>query len=203
MHEEGNIGGIRMTVLLLGLLIFLGAHSVRIVAAPWREAQIARHGERRWKGLYALASLVGLVLVIHGYGLARAQAVELWTPPAWAPHAAGLLTALAFVLVAAAYAPPSRIRTVVRHPMVAGVLVWAIAHLLANGTLADLVLFGAFLIWAAADFVSALRRGDAAAAGASAGTLRGDIIALVAGLAAWALFALLLHGWLTGVRPFH
>ena len=91
-----------MTVLILGLLIFLGAHSVRIVAEPWRAAQIARVGPMGWKGLYSLASAVGLALIVWGYGMARGQPVVLWTPPIWARHVTASLTVLAFVLLAAA-----------------------------------------------------------------------------------------------------
>ena len=151
-----------MTYLVLGLLLFLGTHSIRIVADGWRAGRVARLGENRWKGLYSLASALGLGLVVWGYGLARAEPLALWTPPGWTRYLAALLNLPAFILIAAAYVPGSRIKAALGHPMVAGVKVWAIAHLLSNGNLADLLLFGAFLLWAVADFRSARRRDRAA-----------------------------------------
>jgi uncharacterized membrane protein len=191
-----------MWVLVLGLLIFLGVHSIRIVADPWRSAQIARFGDKVWKGLYALASVVGIVLVVWGYGLARHEPVVLWMPPAGAQHLAALLVVPAFVLIAAAYVPGNRIKPAIGHPMVAGVALWAVAHLLANGTAHAVVLFGAFLVWAVASFLAGRRRDRTAGTSYPAGTAGRDAAAVVAGLVAWALFAFVLHGWLIGVRPF-
>ena len=122
-----------MTLLILGLILFLGMHSIRIVADDWRTARVAQFGENGWKGLYSLASALGLALVVWGYGLARAEPVVLWAPPGWTKHVAALLTLPAFILIAAAYVPGNRIKAAVGHPMVAGVKVWAIAHLLSNG----------------------------------------------------------------------
>ncbi len=191
-----------MTALVIGLLLFLGVHSVRVFADDWRSAQIARRGENTYKGLYALASAIGLVLIVWGYGAARGAPVELFSPPAWTRHAASLLTLIAFVLIAAAYVPRNRIRAAVGHPMVAGVKVWAFAHLISNGRLADLVLFGAFLAWAVIDFRSARRRDRLASRVIPAGTMSGDAITVVAGVVGWFVFALYLHAWLIGVRPF-
>ena len=190
-----------MTALILGLAIFLGAHSVRIVAHEWRAKQLARLGEGMWKGLYSAASAIGLALIIWGYHLAQAQPALVWSPPQWLRLAGALLTIPAFVLLAAAYVPGNRIKAAVGHPMVAGVKVWAFAHLLANGTLAAIVLFGAFLVWAIADFRSARRRDRTAGTHHRVGTAARDALAVIAGLVAWALFAFLLHGWLIGVRP--
>jgi uncharacterized membrane protein len=191
-----------MSVLTLGLLLFLGTHSVRIVADDWRSRQLARLGAGKWKALYTLVSVIGFVLIIWGYGLARAHPVLLWSPPVWLRHFAILLTVPAFILLAAAYVPGNRIKARVGHPMVAGVKVWAFAHLLANGTLAAVVLFGAFLVWAIAMFASARRRDRRAGTVYPAGTLGRDGVTVIAGLVAWALFAFLLHQWLIGVRPF-
>jgi uncharacterized membrane protein len=191
-----------MTVLLLGLLIFLGAHSVRIFADGWRSRQIAQRGEGAWKGAYSLVSAVGLALIVWGYGSARAQPVVLWIPPVWGRHLAGLLNLAAFVLLAAAYVRGNTIKAKLGHPMVLGVKVWAFAHLLANGTLNALVLFGAFLAWAITDFASARRRDRKAGIVYPAGSLARDAITAVIGILAWAAFAFLLHGWLIGVRPF-
>ena len=191
-----------MTVLILGLAVFLGAHSVRIVADRWRAAQLARLGEGMWKGAYSITSVIGLALIIWGYHLAQAQPIVVWSPPHWLRLAGALLTIPAFVLLAAAYVPGNRIKAGVGHPMVAGVKVWAFAHLLANGTLAALVLFGAFLVWAVADFRSARRRDRTAGMRYPAGTIERDWVAIIVGLIAWALFAFVLHGWLIGARPF-
>jgi uncharacterized membrane protein len=188
--------------LILGLLMFLGVHSVRVVGDGWRTVQIARLGESLWKGAYSLAAAVGLALIIWGYHLAQAQPLVIWTPPSWLRYLGALLTAPAFVLLAAAYVPGNRIKAAVGHPMVAGVKLWAVAHLLANGTLAALLLFGAFLVWAVADFASARRRDRRAGKEYPAGTASGDAVVVVVGLVGWALFAFLLHGWLIGVRPF-
>lgn len=147
-----------MSFLILGLIVFLGAHSVRIFAGDWRDAQIVRVGEMSWKGVYSLISAVGLGLIIWGYGIARAESSMLWVAPVWTRHLAALLTLPAFIMLVAAYLPGSHIKAAVGHPMVAGVKLWALAHLLANGKLAAVMLFGAFLIWAMLDFISARRR---------------------------------------------
>ncbi|MCB1888055.1 MAG: NnrU family protein [Rhodocyclaceae bacterium] len=189
-----------MTLLLVGILLFFSAHSVRIVADPWRTRQIARIGAMPWKGAYALISLAGLALMIWGYGETRAAA-ELWSPPVWARHIAVLLTLPAFVLIVAAYLPGSHFRASLGHPMLAGVKLWALAHLLANGRPGDLVLFGTFLLWAIVAFVAARRRDRLAAAPRPEGSFKGDTLALVVGLVAWALFAALGHARLIGVSP--
>ncbi len=191
-----------MTALVIGLLLFLGVHSVRVFADDWRSAQIARRGEGAYKGLYTLASVAGLVLIVWGYGLARAAPIDLFNPPVWTRHLASLATLIAFVLIAAVYAPRNHIRAAIGHPMVVGVKIWAFAHLIANGRLADLLLFGSFLAWAVIDFRSARRRDRLASRVIPAGTLSGDAIAVVAGVVGWFVFAFYLHGWLIGVRPF-
>lgn len=191
-----------MSVLIIGLLLFLGVHSVRIFAEDWRGAQIARFGETGWKLAYSLVSLVGLVVLIYGYGMSRADPVFVWNPPIWTRHLAALLTLPAFILLAAAYVPGNRIRSALGHPMILGVKVWAFAHLLANGRLGDIVLFGAFLLWAVLDFRAARQRDRAAPVTRPAGGLAGDAITLAAGLIGWVVFALYLHTWLIGVPVF-
>ncbi|MBI5899049.1 MAG: NnrU family protein [Rhodocyclales bacterium] len=191
-----------MITLILGLLLFLGVHSVRIVADPWRSTQISRIGEMRWKGLFSLASAAGLALIIWGYGQARGAPVALWPSPTWTRHAAALLTMPAFILLVAAYLPGSHIKARIGHPMVAGVKLWALAHLLANGNLADLVLFGAFLAWAIADFVSARRRDRIVGRTYPVCCWTRDATVLSVGLLIWMLFALWGHAWLIGVMPF-
>ena len=191
-----------MTWLIAGLIIFLSVHSVRIVADDWRTAQIAKRGPKAWKGIYTALSLLGFVLIVYGYGLARQAPVVVYSPPTWLRHLAVLLTIPAFILVSAAYVPGTRIKRAVGHPMVLGVKVWAVAHLLANGTLADLVLFGSFLVWAVFNYTAARRRDRAAATVYAAGPVASDIKAVVSGLLIWALFAFWLHRILIGVRPF-
>jgi uncharacterized membrane protein len=192
-----NIG---LLALALGLLIFLGAHSVRIFAEGWRNAQLARLGEKGWKGAYAVVSLVGLVLIVWGFGQARLEPVVLWTTPVWTRHLAALLTLVAFVLIASAELPGNAIKAKLQHPMILGVKVWALAHLMANNTLAHLLLFGAFLIWAVLDFRSARRRPSALPAVPVSAARTAAAVA--AGVVTWALFAFWGHAWLIGVRPF-
>jgi uncharacterized membrane protein len=191
-----------MVALIIGLAVFLGAHSVRIFAEGWRRTQVARLGERRWKALFSLVSALGFALIAWGYGLVRAQPVDLWYPPAWASHLSALITLPAFVLLVAAYLPGSRIKAALGHPMIFGVALWAFAHLLSNGRTGDVLLFGAFLIWALADFAAARRRDRTAGIQYPAGTGARDVAVAAVGVAAWCLFAFALHGWLVGVRPF-
>lgn len=190
-----------MLILLIGLLLFLAAHSVRIVAESWRCRQIARLGEKRWKSLFSLVSALGLGLTVWGYGLAGAEAGYLWHPPRWAGHLTALLTLPAFVLTVAAYVPGSRIKAKAGHPMILGVAVWAFAHLLANGRAHAVVLFGAFFVWAVLDFAAARRRDRAAGATATSGTAARDVLVIIVGTVAWVAFATILHGWLIGTRP--
>ena len=194
--------GMGAALLVFGLIIFLGVHSVRIVADDWRSAQIARWGEMTWKGMYSLASVVGLGLIIWGYGLARADPVVIWPPPIWSRHLASLLTLPAFVLLVAAYVPGNRIKAAIGHPMVVGIKLWALAHLLANGNLADLVLFGSFLVWAAFSFRTARVRDRVNSKSYPVGPLSRTWVVVVSGLIAWTLFSMVLHLPLIGVRPF-
>ena len=191
-----------MTLLIAGLLLFLGVHSVRIVADDFRTAQIARLGANGWKGLFALLSIAGFAMIVWGFGLARQQPVLLWATPSWLRHAASLLTLVAFVLVTAAYVPGNAIKGRLQHPMVLGVKLWAFAHLIANNTLADLLLFGSFLVWAALSFRAAKSRDRAAGTVYPAGTTSGTVITVVIGVAAWAAFAFWAHAALIGMRPF-
>ena len=191
-----------MSFLILGLVLFLGAHSVRVFAEGWRTGMRARLGENAYKGLYSVASLVGLVLIVVGYGAARQQPVLLWLPPVWTRHLAALLTVPSFILLVAAYVPGNRIKAKVHHPMVLGVKVWALAHLLANGNLADLLLFGGFLLWAVLCFRAARQRDRVGLVVYPPGRLGPTLVAVAAGLVLWAGFAFWAHGALIGVRPF-
>lgn len=192
-----------MVWLIVGLVLFLGVHSVSIVSPQGRNALAGRMGEGGFKGLYSLVSFVGLALMVWGYSLARQAPVVVYTPPTGMRHAALLLMLPVFVLLLAAYLP-GRIQRATKHPMLLSVKLWATAHLLANGTLADVLLFGGFLAWAVADRISVKRRaaaGMARSAPALPGSGANDAIALVAGLGIYAVFLFWAHGWLFGVRP--
>ena len=191
-----------MGMLVLGLVLFLGAHSVRIFADNARTRAIARLGEMGWKGLYSVVSLIGFGLIIWGFAQARMQPVVLWSPPAMLKHLNSLFTLLAFVLLAAAYVPRNSIRARLHHPMILGVKLWAFGHLLATATLADLVLFGAFLLWAVLDFRAARQRDRALGTVYAPGATGPTVLAVVVGAAAWAAFAFWLHAAWIGVAPF-
>jgi len=189
-----------MPYLILGLMIFLGVHSVRIFAEGWRQARLAAMGEMAWKGAYSLLSAAGLGLIAWGYGEARLTPTLLWPTPTWASHLAALLTLVAFVLLTAAYVPGNAIKQRLQHPMILGVKVWALAHLVANGTLADLILFGSFLLWAILCFRSARRRPLAAAGKPASGGA--TVLTAVLGVVAWLAFAMWGHAALIGIQPF-
>jgi uncharacterized membrane protein len=191
-----------MFYLILGLLLFVGTHSVRIVADHWRTRFRARMGAAGWRALYSLLSLLGFVLIAWGFGQARQMPVQLWSPPPGLRHLALLLTLLSFVLLAAAYVPGNRIKARLHHPMTAAVMLWALAHLLANGNLAHVLLFGTFLLWALFVFMAATKRDRRGGARYSPGTTGATGITVALGVALWIAFTLWLHGLLIGVRPF-
>ena len=188
-----------MLLLIVGLALFLGAHSIAIAAPGFRDRARARLGEGGWKGLYALVSLAGFVLIVYGFGIARHAPVVLYTPPPFLRHVTFLFMLPVFPLIFAAYLP-GRIKTAMKHPMLAAVKLWALAHLLSNGTLADVLLFGAFLAWAVVDRISLKRRPVQALRTAPARPFN-DLIAIVLGLAVYALFIGWAHRWLIGVSP--
>ena len=189
-----------MTLLIAGLVVFLGVHSIAIVAPGWRDAMRGRLGEAGWKGIYSVLSLGGFVAICYGFGLTRqAPPVVLYSPPFWLRHVTMLLMLPVFPLLFAAHLP-GRIKSAAKHPMLAGVKLWAFAHLLSNGRLSDVLLFGGFLAWAVVDRISLKRR--------PAQTLRdlparpwNDAAAIVAGLATYVLFVLWAHLRLFGVSP--
>lgn len=186
-----------MWQLLLGIVLFMGIHSVRMVAPGFRQAQLSAN-EGRWKGMYSLLSLVGLALIVWGWWTYRPQAPEIYTPPDWGRYAAAGLLWLGFIANVSAYQPTGRIKEALQHPFLAGVILWAIGHLLANGDLASLLLFGGFLLYALVNRVAVAFRPDPAPTFVS---YRGDIVAVVAGTLVFALFAFWLHGFLFGVNP--
>lgn len=191
-----------MLLLILGLVIFLGIHSVRIAKPDFRADFIARRGEGAWKGLYTVVSIVGFVILVWGYGMARQTAPILYTPPAWMSHITLLLMIPAMIFLVAAYVPAGKIKAALKHPMLVAVKIWALAHLLANGDLASLILFVSFLAWAVADRISEKRRLRAGETRLPvAGPAKNDAIAVGAGLVLYVLFVWQLHLWLIGVAP--
>lgn len=163
---------------------------------------VQRLGTGGYKVLYSLVSLAGFVLIVWGYGQARLSPQVLWVPPMGLRHAASLLTLGAFVLVAAAYVPRNAFKARWHHPMLLGTKLWALAHLLSNGNVADVLLFGAFLAWAVAAFVASRRLDRAAGTTYPTATATGTVVSLLVGVPAWVVFAFWLHAMLIGVRPF-
>jgi uncharacterized membrane protein len=188
-----------MGILILGLVVFLGIHSVGIFAPALRDRMAGQMGEVLWKAIYGIVALIGLLLIIQGYGAAGVEPVPVWVPPVWMRHLNLLLMLPVFVLLLAAYLP-GRIQTTVGHPMLAAVKLWAFGHLLANGNLADILLFGGFLVWAVADRISLKRRTPPSAPSAPAGKAN-DLIAIVGGLLLYGAFIGGAHLWLFGVSP--
>ena len=191
-----------MITLIAGLLIFLGLHSIRIVADDWRSAQIARRGEKAWKLGYTAVSLASFGLILWGFHLARQAPIVLWPHIDGMHHVAGPLMVLAFILLAAAYVPRNHLKAKLGHPMVLSVKTWALAHLLANNTLADLLLFGGFLAWSVVAYAALRRRDRAAGVVPPAGTTMGTVLTIVIGVVAAIFFAHWAHAWLFGVSPF-
>ena len=192
-----------MGMLVLGLVLFLGLHSTRIFAEDWRSRTINKVGEKTWKGVYSLLSVVGFALIVWGFGVAREEPVFVWAPPVGMRHLASLLTMVAFILLAAAYVPANAIKARLHHPMLLSVKVWALSHFLANGNLAHVVLFGSFLVWAVLCFRAARQRDRVAKTVYTAGKLPASLLTIVVGVAAWAGFAFWGHGVLIGIRPFY
>lgn len=186
-----------MVTLIFGLVIFFAVHMVSIFNDPWRNRMVATLGELPWKGVYSLVSLIGLVLMLWGYGLARLDAAFMYYPPFWFRHLSMLLMVPVFPLLLAAYFP-GRIKSFAGHPMLVATILWAFSHLLVNGRVVDVLLFGAFLIWAVLDLFSLRQRSQRPIPGAPLAKAN-DAIALVVGLALYGLFVVWLHELVTGV----
>jgi len=188
-----------MIELIVGIVLFFGGHSAAIVAPSWRNAMVERLGAIPWKALYAVVALVGIVLLVKGYGELRWTSTVLYTPPEWLRHVGMLLLLPVFPLLIATYLP-GRVQSAVGHPMLLAVKIWALSHLLMNGRVVDVVLFGAFLAWAVADRIAVKRRtARPAAAPVLPATTVNDAIVIVGGLAVYVAFVLWLHAWLIGV----
>jgi len=188
-----------MSLFVIGLAIFLGAHSLSIVNRPWRDRQVARLGEPAWKGLYAVISLLGFGLLCYGYGMTREAPLVLYTAPTFLKHLAFALLLPVFPLLFAVYMP-GHLKARAKHPMLLATKLWATAHLLVNGNLADVLLFGGFLVWAVADRISVKRREQRVVV-LGPHAVRNDVIAIAAGLVVYVIFIGWLHKMLFGVSP--
>jgi uncharacterized membrane protein len=196
-HLKSNL---TMIYLIIGLILFFSAHCISIINEPWRDRIASRVGVVQWKGLYTLVALPGFALICWGYGLARHDPVVLYTPPVWLQHIAMLLMLFVFPLVLAANLP-GRIKTATQHPLLAATKIWAFAHLLVNGTLADVLLFGTFLIWAVLDRISMKRRTQRPILTAPESKFN-DAAAVVGGLLIYGGFVVWGHAALIGVPLF-
>ena len=186
-----------MSLLIIGLLLFFATHAISIVNVSWRDRVAARIGTLTWQGLYSLAAMAGLLLIIWGYSLARQDPVVLYLPPVWLRHGAMLLLIFVFPLLLATYLP-GRIQTATKHPMLVATKLWALAHLLANGNLADVLLFGSFLVWAVVDRISLKRRTPPQVPALPSSRIN-DVLVIVLGLALYVAFVFRGHEWLIGV----
>jgi uncharacterized membrane protein len=189
-----------MTILILGLVLFLGIHSIRIFADPWRTLQTKRMGEQKWKGICSLIALIGFMLIIYGYGQSK-PSFMIWSPPLWTWHITAALTLVAFVLLTAAQVPKNGIKAKVKDPMVLGVKTWALAHLISNGSLAGIILFGSFLVWAILDFKSCRGRRSNALDAPTETSLIMTLATYTIGIVTWFIFAIYIHQTLFGISP--
>ena len=190
-----------MLVLVLGLILFIGIHSVRMVADNWRTQFIAKNGLKRWKLIHSVFAIVGFVLIVWGFGLARQHPVVLYVPPIWLSRLNALFMLIALIFFAAARVPNNHIKAKFGHPQTLAVKIWAFGHLLAVGMLHDVVLFLPFLIWSIVLYAVSRRRDRREGKVYPPGTIKGDVLIVVIGVVIWALFAYWLHSLLIGVKP--
>ena len=188
-----------MAMLISGLVLFLGGHSISIFAPDTRDRLAAQLGPLGWRIAYSIVALAGVVLISKGYAAARLDPVVLWVPPVWTRHLVAVLMLPVFVFLVAAYLP-GRISSALKHPMLVSVKLWALAHLLANGMLADVLLFGGFLAWAVADRISLKRRKPRETLTLPKNPAN-DFMAVAIGFAIYFAFVLKLHVLLIGVAP--
>lgn len=191
-----------MAVLVLGIVLFLGLHLIRVVAPGFRQAMVDRMGASAWRGVYSVLSILTLILLIYGFGIARTETTVLYTPPQGMVHLTLLLMLIALICLAASLLPAGYIATKTKHPMVLSVKIWALAHLLVNGDSASVLLFAAFLAWGVVLRISLKRReraGELVLRPFVSG--RYDLYAVILGAVAWALLLFKLHEWIIGVSP--
>ena len=185
-----------MLSLLIGLFLFLGTHSISIIAEDFRNSMAAK-SENGWKAIYSLISIVGIVFIVKGYAVLRLEPVILYATPYWLKHLTYSLMLPAMILFVAPYLP-GKIKQVTKHPQLIAVKLWAFSHLLVNGMLSDVILFGAFLIWAVADRISMKKRESRAIPALKANGLN-DIIAIILGVVLTGVFIFYLHELLIGM----
>ncbi|NBX55935.1 MAG: protein NrnU [Betaproteobacteria bacterium] len=190
-----------MTWMILGLVLFVGSHALQALVPAWRQRQIQRMGDRPFKAVVSLVALAGFVGICWGYDLARSMPMVLWVPPTGMRHVAALLMLVAAWLMVAAFVPGNHIKARLRHPMVLSVKVWALAHLLANGNLEDVILFGSFLAWAVLSFRAARQRDRLDDPRPSATSAQATWVAVAGGLAVYGVILFKAHAWLVGVSP--
>lgn len=189
-----------MAILILGIILFIGTHSIRIFAPGLRTRMIGKFGQQGWRGVYSLLSILSIVVLVWGYVVA--PVVNIWFPPVWTAHLAVTLMLFAMICLVAGLLPAGHIATKTKHPMVLSVKIWALAHLLANGELASILLFGAFLAWGVVMRISLKRRERAGEPVLRPFvSARNDLLAVVIGVVVWLAFLLKLHEWLIGVAP--
>lgn len=191
-----------MLILVVGLIIFFCLHSVRLVAPQWRESSMASHGAMRWKMRFGMVTLIATAFIVMGYMQVRLEPVWLWFPPVWTRHLAGLLVLVALFFVGSALVPNTTMKKKVGYPMLIAVKIWAFAHLISNGTLADVMIFGSFLIWSIVSF-AVYRRRDR-----KAGVVRDqesgvqfDLAAFTFAMVSWFAIVFYLHQAIIGVSP--
>ena len=190
-----------MIYLVIGIIIFIATHSLRIFADDWRSQMLTRLGVLPWKGLNSVVTIAGIAFIAYGYGIARQAPIVLWSPPIWISHLVSLLMLVSMIFLLAAYVPGNGIKSRVGHPMVIAVKIWAFSHLLANGSVADLILFGTLLAWAAMSFRAARQRDRRDGVGRPPAELLKTMITVVGGALVWVWFVFQGHAWLIGVRP--
>jgi len=192
-----------LAIMIIGLAVFLGSHTL-VALRPQRAAVIARVGEGAYKGLFSLVSLVGILLIGYGFALYRANGyIDIWMPPRWTRHVTELLVWPAIIAIVAAYVP-GEIKRVLKHPMLVGVKLWAVAHLVSNGDLGSIILFGSILAWAVYDRIAVKQRSDPTGpvAIATGGGYRNDFIAVVVGTLVYFVLGFWFHPWVIGVPVF-
>lgn len=189
-------------IMIAGLVLFLGMHATRVPNDQRRSGMIARLGKNKYRSIYTVVSIIGLVLIVYGYGQARLDPVFVWSPPAATRHIAALLMLFSMIFLAASFVPMNHIKAKLQHPMTLSVKVWALAHLIANGTLADIVLFGSFLVWAVLVFKSARKRAIPMTFSGEGPSKVGTMMTVIVGVLGWLIFAAWLHVHLIGVSPF-
>ncbi len=187
-----------MLLMILGIIVFLGIHCVQMFAPAFRADFIEKRGLNFWKGLYSIVSLVGFAMLVYGFGIARASPANefFWSGPIWFGHILTLLMLPAIILLVASQLPKGRIAKTVKNPMVIAVKIWAFGHLLVNGDLASLILFGSFLVWSVLLVINYKKRGQTIPEETSN---IGDILSLVIGTVAWGAIIMWLHEWAIGV----